>query len=238
MNTYGERLNWAMGKRNKTRKEVGHAIGISETAVGMVIRGDTQGLSTSNHYAACEYLAISDKWLKTGDGDPFNTNRASNAIESSKVSTTPTSEHVEIKVWGVELSAGNGVTIPTYTEDEDSDAVVYKREYLQKLGINPKNCKRFKVRGSSMEKTLYHEDEVLVDTADKIIREGKVYAIVLDKALAVKRLFPLPSNGVRIFSDNSKFYPEMNLTESEAAETLQIIGRVRDKSGAGGLDGI
>ena len=59
------------------------------------------------------------------------------------------------------------------------------------------------------------------------IKDGKIFAICLGGLFYCKRLYNLPLGGVRIVSDNSEEYPEINLTtEEKETQQFQIIGWV------------
>lgn len=83
-----------------------------------------------------------------------------------------------------------------------------------------------------MEPRLFDKDTVLIDKSDKRVpTNGGVFAIVYGNDLMVKRLFMLP-DGLRVQSDNSSEGPTFELI-GERANSVQIIGRVKYRSGAG-----
>ena len=65
-----------------------------------------------------------------------------------------------------------------------------------------------------------------VNTAEKSIRDGKIYAIDHGGLLRVKYLYRRPGGGVRIVSQNSTEHPPEDLTADEFATDVRIIGRV------------
>lgn len=68
--SYGDRLNKAIELAKTNRKALGLALGISEQAVGMVIRGDTRALTAENSALAARTLRVDHYWLATGEGEP------------------------------------------------------------------------------------------------------------------------------------------------------------------------
>lgn len=68
--SYGERLAEAIRLAKSSRKALGLEIGITEQAVGMVIRGVTNALTAENSARAARFLRVDGYWLATGEGDP------------------------------------------------------------------------------------------------------------------------------------------------------------------------
>ena len=70
---YGERLQDALNRAGRTRKQLAAAMGVSTQAVGMVINGVggiERKLSAVNNEKAAAYLGISRLWLLTGENEP------------------------------------------------------------------------------------------------------------------------------------------------------------------------
>ena len=70
---YGERLQDALNRAGRTRKQLAAALGVSPQAVGMVINGVgsiERKLSAVNNEKAAAYLGISRLWLLTGENEP------------------------------------------------------------------------------------------------------------------------------------------------------------------------
>ncbi|WP_061238209.1 S24 family peptidase [Pseudomonas composti] len=143
---------------------------------------------------------------------------------------------VAISEYQVNFSAGNGHQA-LYEIIEESDPAIYKLSWFRAERIKPEKCKRFRVKGDSMETTLFDGDSVLVNMEEneptKII-DGKVYALRYGNDLRIKRLFKKLDGSLRLVSDNQA-YPIEDIAADVAQEHITIIGRVRDKSGKGGL---
>ncbi|WP_420997614.1 XRE family transcriptional regulator [Cupriavidus sp. 30B13] len=136
----------------------------------------------------------------------------------------------------VSFSAGDGQQI-AYDIIEESEPASYRLSWFQKAGIKPKHARRFKITGDSMEPLLYAGDTVLVDTGEDDptrIVDGKVYAIRYGNDLRVKRLFR-QLDGTLILRSENPAYRDEEVAPELAEEHITLLGRVRDKSGAGGL---
>lgn len=138
-------------------------------------------------------------------------------------------EHIDFA-----LSAGDGSEVPSFVETKYP--MYYRMDWFHRCGAKPANVKSMSVRGDSMQFTLYDRDRVAVHTADRVVVSNAVYALLLDGEACIKRLFR-HGLGLRIVSDNpdKARYPDVIITPEELHERVSIIGRVIDKSGAGGL---
>lgn len=66
---FSQRLQWAMAHRRVSVSMLADRLGISQTAVYNVFRGDTRTLSAENSTRAAKALGLDSDWLAAGDGD-------------------------------------------------------------------------------------------------------------------------------------------------------------------------
>ncbi len=217
------------------------AMTLSYQAVKKVLDGKTRSFTAQNNSLAASILGINPDWLASGIGDkrPDRAPGIEPPLESNVLAVDdgdPMPENVVlIKEFRVHFSAGPGRS-PTYDEITESQPVPYLRTWMAREQIPPSKARRFKVKGDSMAPTLFSGDIVLVNTAETSIIDGKVYAIRYQDDLRVKRLYKRLNGGLILHSDNPEHRPiDEELTPEQVAEHIGIIGRVRDKSGAGGL---
>lgn len=137
-------------------------------------------------------------------------------------------DYIHIPVYrGVHLGAGAG----GYVEHEEvSGTHSYSRGWLMQQGLEAAMLCRVRNIGKSMEPTFWEGDTLLVNRAEKVIRDGKVYAFRVGDEPKVKRLFRMLDGRVRVVSDNPDkgTFPDEYLSVDDMPE---IIGRVRDRSG-------
>jgi phage repressor protein C with HTH and peptisase S24 domain len=141
---------------------------------------------------------------------------------------------VTIKQSKVKFSAGSGHEI-SFELIEDSRPAVYALEWFQEQQLNPERVRRFKVVGNSQEPMLYDGDSVLVNLAETEIIDGKLYAIRYGSDLRIKFLSRRLDGTLILRSVNREEYPDEEVPAHLANEHITIIGRVRDRSGRGGL---
>tara|TARA_X000001388_G_scaffold23413_1_gene15907 strand:+ start:2321 stop:3037 length:717 start_codon:yes stop_codon:yes gene_type:complete len=139
-------------------------------------------------------------------------------------SETPLDEdEVEVPFFmEVELAAGIG---GEYSLEIKGPKLRFSKSTLRRCGVQTEAAACVKVSGNSMEPRLFDGDVVGVDTFDRKIVDGKVYAINHSGLLRVKRLYRLPGGGVRVNSINSHEHPD-ELYPQEQMQELIIIGRV------------
>lgn len=106
----------------------------------------------------------------------------------------------------------------------------YSVAWLVKEGLDASMLVRVKNEGRSMEPTFWDGDTLLVNRAERVIKDGKVYAFRVGDDPRVKRLFRTMDGRVRVVSDNPDkgSFPDEYLSVDDMPE---IIGRVRDRSG-------
>lgn len=118
--------------------------------------------------------------------------------------------------------------------EQETEPKAYSISFLRKKGIKPENAKRASVVGDSMESTLYDGDSVLFDEGDTEIKDGKVYVLRYGDGFRIKRLSKRFDGALILTSDNAKYADEV-IPEEQAAQFIQVLGRVKDRSGSGGL---
>lgn len=161
------------------------------------------------------------EWLARGTG-PMR------EIDELGIEGVSSEAFVEIPAMVLKAAAGKGY-LPDYVEIKGGRA--YTKEFFRQERVDPRNCFRIKVDGHSMEPTLWDGDWVLVNGADKELRNNKVYAFQVHDEIRVKRFFLQTDGSLLIHSDN-KAFPEERLFDSSS---VSVLGRVIDKSGKGGL---
>lgn len=98
---------------------------------------------------------------------------------------------------------------------------------LRNLTVEKNNAIAATASGDSMSPTIKDGDTIYVDLGRKTIKDGKIFAVCIGGLFYCKRLYNLPFGGVRIVSDNSDEFPEIQLTADQIKEQdFQITGWV------------
>lgn len=230
MNTLKDRLEELMAEHGlTTQQQLADFAGVSKGLVGQWFNGST-GLGAKPLLAFGKKTRFSTQWLADGTGEKYQADSTSKPIESNATAFavvetwqdgTPLND-AECEVpflKEVRLAAGSG-------SFEASDFNGYKLRFhessLRRKGINPKDVVCVSADGNSMEPVFPDGATLGVDTSQKHIKDGKIYAINHDGWLRTKILYRLPGNRIRIHSYNEDEHPD----EEVDASDIQVIGRV------------
>lgn len=190
---------------------------------------ETRGVSKKGLIDASKIIGCSVIWLETGKGEMTTGN--SRPIESNAHvigtvdawdSNTPLEEDdIEVPFYKeIHLSAGNGFS------DDIADYNGYKLRFskstLRRHGINPADVVCVSADGNSMEPVFPDGATLGINTAEKTIKDGKIYAFNHGGWLRTKILYRRPNNMVRVRSYNSEEHPD----EERSMDEIAIIGRV------------
>lgn len=230
MNTLKDRLEELMAEHGlTTQQQLADFAGVSKGLVGQWFNGST-GLGAKPLLAFGKKTRFSTQWLADGTGEKYQSDSTGKPIESNATAFavvetwqdgTPLND-AECEVpflKEVRLAAGSGTF-------EAADFNGYKLRFhessLRRKGINPKDVVCVSADGNSMEPVFPDGATLGVDTSQKHIKDGKIYAINHDGWLRTKILYRLPGNRIRIHSYNEDEHPD---EEVDAAD-IQVIGRV------------
>jgi phage repressor protein C with HTH and peptisase S24 domain len=235
MKTIAERLTDARKKREWTQQELANMAKVSQAAIGHLEAG-TRKTSRSITLIA-EALGVESLWLAEGKGPRSNSGVAYSpgppTITATHPDDEPRDDSVYIPESRIEFSAGNGRTAQ-YELVEEQEPATYRLSWFQKYGINPDHVRRFRVSGDSMEPMLFAKDTILVNLDETKIVDNKLYAIRYGDELRVKYLRRL-IDGTLVLRSVNPAYDDEKIPPELVNEHIAVIGRVRDRSGTGGL---
>lgn len=141
-----------------------------------------------------------------------------------------TDEDILIDVVDVRLSAGAGSIVPEFVPTKRK--LAFSQTWLRKRRLKASDLRVMSVHGDSMLPTLADGDTVLVNTADKQIVDGRIYAFALPGGAKIKRLRRSSDGGMIVMSDNpdKRMYPD-EVIPPELAERTVFIGRAIQRAG-------
>lgn len=111
---------------------------------------------------------------------------------------------------------------------------VYHRSWFTSRNIIPYRARRLRVSDDGMAPMIFPNDAVLVNLDETTIQEGKLYAIRYRDELRVRYLSRL-LNGALVLRGINPNYRDEEVSPEIAGEHIAIIGRVRDRTGGGGM---
>lgn len=221
-----------------SKSDLARAAGVKAPSVSDWFSGKTKEIKSAPALAVAALYGVNVLWLTQGKGPRDAHERADGeSILAIHPDDELPPETVSIPEHQIKFSGGNGTSVIDYELSEDAEPATYRLSWLQRNKLSAARLRRFKVSGQSMEPLLFHGDTVLVNLAENSLEhliDGKVYAIRYGDELRVKRLFRRLDGTLILRSDNEAFKDE-EVPPMLVEKHITIIGRVRDKSGSGGL---
>ena len=217
----GERIKIARCKLGLSQEAVGKKMGnISRAAVSKWENGTN---TPKNLDLLAHILRVNINWLRYNRGsmesDGVLEHRLkNNNFKTFDINSSLDDDEVEIVLYeSIELAINNEGQKMTPNEK-----LRFSRSFLLKKQIDEGNVLCFPVNGNGMEPVIPEGAIVAVNTGEKRINDGSVYAICQSDFCRLRRLYRLPNNRIRIAAYNSLEYPD----EIEDLEKIKIIGKV------------
>lgn len=233
MNTLAERLNHAMSLTGMTQGQLARAVNMAQPTIWRLTSGQAKG--TSRIIDIADALGVRPEWLANGD-EPMRAQAV--APYDSRSNIPPESQWGTIDVWDshtplrddevevpflkdIEFACGTGRIM---NEDHNGFKLRFSKSTLRRVGANSDGsgvlC--FPAKGDSMEPFIPDGTTVAVNTNDKRIIDGKIYAISQNGWNRIKLLYQVGPNTVSIRSYNNAEHP----VEEKSLSEVDIIGRV------------
>ncbi|HHR5552288.1 putative phage repressor protein CI [Klebsiella pneumoniae] len=227
LKTLADRLNYAMDEMGMSQGQLAKAAKMAQPTIWRIASGNARG--TTKIVDLANALGVRPEWLSDG----IRPMRPLTSHEQPK-----DEEHIGIKTWDsgtpidddevevpflkdIEFACGDGCI---GNEDYNGYKLRFSKSTLRRIGASSDGhgvlC--FPVRGDSMEPVIPDGTTVAINTEDKKIVDGKVYAISEDGWKRIKILYRTGPDMVSIRSYNSIEHP----AEDKPLSKIEIIGRV------------
>ena len=224
MNTLAERLQFAMDKMGKNQVELAALAGTSQVTISNILNGVTK--SPRNGLQIAKALKISPEWLLNGTGEIVQPKIESNVAETGSFdlwdrNTPLNDDEEEVPLFQeIRLAAGNGFADDIM--DYNNFKLRFSRATLRRQGVQYENAVCVVADGNSMEPVIPNGATVGIDTGNKTIRDGSIYAINHGGLLRIKLLYNMPNNQIKIRSYNTDEYDD----EIAGLDDVSVIGKV------------
>ena len=220
MQTTSDRINQRMRDLGLQHKDLVAATGASKGTVTNWING-VNNPTGKRLVQLAQALKTTSSWLLTGNSTPEFTQ-----VEPWDSNTPLDDDEIEIPFFKDFSFACGGGSIGEAIANETRKLRMSKAT-LRNLSIMKENAVAATAIGDSMSPTIKDGDTIHVDLGRKNIKDGKIFAICIGGLFYCKRLYNLPLGGVRIVSDNSVEFPEIQLNAQEIIDQqLEVIGWV------------
>lgn len=119
-----------------------------------------------------------------------------------------------------QIANGHGLTARVL---DDHPPIAFHTDFLLRLGISAKDAVIVEADGSSNAPTIPDSAIVLVNSGDKEVLTGELFAFRHGAELLIRRLEKIEGVGILATSDNPEFRPKSTIYP--AAADLEVIGR-------------
>ncbi|MBW6421044.1 S24 family peptidase [Rhizobium sp. XQZ8] len=103
--------------------------------------------------------------------------------------------------------------------------VAIPQAFLARIEVDPANLRILSAKGDSMAPTIFDGAPLLVDTSDRKLQDGRIYAFDVDGEVLLRRIQRLPSGDIELLPDNvTRYRPQ--LLEKHKIMDLTVLGRV------------
>lgn len=214
-----QKVRLALARFDGPMREVAAACGVSVAAVSEWKR---TGRIAKKHLPILARITRTplEWWLSSGsaslpDEQPAAFTVVPYFVDDKEKSTSPSKPFLAqepeqekyVKLAKLQNSLGAGsVDLQEFDEVEGTHS--FRRDWLLKKGWPIPALRVLNVKGNSMAPYINDGDIVLVNTAEKRLISGEVYAIASDGEAMVKRLFKQLDGKVRVESDNKEYPPD------------------------------
>ena len=130
-----------------------------------------------------------------------------------------------IPFYDVKGACGDGYYNGDHVEIKKN--LAFSKDWLRLEGLQEKDLAIITAKGDSMSPTISDGAILLINSNYKRLESGRVYAIVINDEVRIKRLFIGVGGDCRIASDNQNktLYPDETIS-ADALANLHIVGRV------------
>jgi phage repressor protein C with HTH and peptisase S24 domain len=202
--TLSERLKEARVESGLTQAALAERAGVDQSTIATLETGERKG--TKQIVAIARALGVEPDWLSEGHGFKRR--------EADVIDLEP--------IWRFKESLNAGVDgCPVEDTPEEKPLIFFLRDWIQSRGWKAENLVAMRVGSSSMEPNFWEDDLVVINIADKELKDNQVFAMFHENVRVIKRMRRIAGQWW-LASDNSDKtrYPDVPCTEG-----TQIIGK-------------
>lgn len=219
-------IDYLLEKHKTNPNELSEKHGIPQSTIFRIQNGLTENPRQSTLKAISEWSGVDVGDLLTKDLRMLGLIPNLTKIDEWDSNTPLDEDEVEIPFFkDFSFACGSG-SISEAMANETRKLRMAKST-LRNLTVEKNNAIAATASGDSMSPTIKDGDTIYVDLGRKTIKDGKIFAVCIGGLFYCKRLYNLPFGGVRVVSDNSDEFPEIQLTADQIKEQdFQITGWV------------
>lgn len=221
---WNQRLTQARTAKNINKSEMAKLIGVSAATVTQWENSTIRHIAGKHLTRVCELLDVTPEWLLYGTDATKESSARVPAPGAMKIEYLNDDDPSFVPIRMVKLRLSAGISGYSIEPEHDSDSLLkMSQRWIQKNGFQIENLIGIKVRGESMEPSLYDGDVVVINTADTAPVDGAVFAVNYEGEDVVKRLVR-DAGSWWLASDNPdhRRYPKKSCRGNDC----MLVGRV------------
>lgn len=171
-----------------TQHQLAAAAGVAQSTIGSLESGAR--LTARKIVAIAQALDVDALWLAEGKGSPTKSMATDHAgLKLLKVAVSDPDDPELIEIRKVKLKLRAGISgFATDPDDDEGQPITFRKSWLQKKGFFAEDLLAIKVKGQSMEPTFPEGATVVINTADKNMKDGVAFAFNYEGEAVIKRL--------------------------------------------------
>lgn len=211
-------LEYLMYKKRISANQLQELTGVAQSTTTRILNGDTVNPRDDVLQKYADYFGYTVAQLRYDDIE--NGVKVSDVVGVDNVVVGKIETDIQIPIYAAYFCCGDG-------NDADFEELKgyrgFSPDFFKTRNIKPENFVLVCAANDSMSPHIEHKDEVGIDVSDKEIKDGEVYAILLDGAKMFKQVFVEAGGNLRLHSFNPN-YPDKLITP-ENHNSLIIVGR-------------
>lgn len=229
MSTLIKNLDHLIHKKRTNATQLQEDTGVPQTTTSRILNGNTANPSDRTLEKYAKFFGVTVAELRYSDlTNDENRKNLAPIINSDAVRVNKGGRSlISIPIYSVIFCCGDGCKDFGFEEVEGYRD--FEEDFFTNIGIRPDDFKLVCAANDSMSPYINDKDEVGIILSDKELRDGQVYAILLDGDRMFKQVFLEGGGKLRLHSFNEK-YPDKIITE-ENHESLIVVGRQHFRAG-------
>lgn len=211
-------LEYLMYKKRISANQLQELTGVAQSTTTRILNGDTVNPRDDVLQKYADYFGYTVAQLRYDDIE--NGVKVSDVVGVDNVVVGKIETDIQIPIYAAYFCCGDG-------NDADFEELKgyrgFSSDFFKTRNIKPDNFVLVCAANDSMSPHIEHKDEVGIDVSDKEIKDGEVYAILLDGAKMFKQVFVEAGGNLRLHSFNPN-YPDKLITP-ENHNSLIVVGR-------------
>jgi phage repressor protein C with HTH and peptisase S24 domain len=224
METMASKIEQLLADKNGgNQSEMARFVGVSPQAVQKWVAGGSEPRGKNLDMAA-EFLGVSPAYLKFGE--PSNQALAPSQIPPGfmRVRGVDDDDPSVTQIMKVQIKVQAGMTgFQVEPEHHDGRTMGVPTEWVRGERFVASDLLAITVRGDSMEPSLYDGDVIVVNTGDKSLVDGTVYAVNYEGEVVVKRM--VRDSGMWWLTSDNSDQRKYHRKSCKGAECI-VIGKV------------